>query len=260
MNFLFFGDIVAESGRKAVIRNLSYLKEKYNIDFIIANGENSAHGKGITSKIYHQLIDAGIDVITLGNHSFSKSEIIQKIDQLDSLIRPANILPKDIGKSVCIKEVKGKRIAVVNLLGCSFMQVADDNPLDMFSNMLEDIDADMIFVDLHAEATAEKKLFQFVFQKKVCAIIGTHTHIQTADEEIREGCAYITDVGMCGPMHGIIGRDAQEIIDYIFYHKKSAYKPASGEAILNAVVIQVDDETNQAIGIERIYMKNVNLK
>ena len=198
MRVLFLGDIVAKSGRDAVLAKLDALKEQYQPDFVIANAENSAHGKGITFKIYNQLLLAGVDVITLGNHAFSKIEILNHLPSMNHAVRPANMEPFHIGKSYVIKEVNGKHIAVVNLVGKVFMDVCREDPVITMEKLLKEIDADMIFVDLHAEATAEKMTFANYFAPRVTAVIGTHTHVQTADEQIINGCAYITDAGMCG--------------------------------------------------------------
>ena len=146
---------------------------------------------------HNQLLLAGVDVITLGNHAFSKTEILNHLPSMNSAIRPANMEPFHIGKSYVIKEVHGKRIAVVNLVGKVFMDVCREDPVVTMEKLLKEIDADMIFVDLHAEATAEKMTFANYFAPRVTTVIGTHTHVQTADEQIINGCAYITDAGMC---------------------------------------------------------------
>ena len=215
MNILFLGDVFAKSGRNAVVEHIPLLKAKFNCDLVIVNGENAAHGKGITEKIYHSLMDAGADVITLGNHAFSKSEIRESLGTCTSLVFPKNIEHEGTVPYYVIKEVNGKKIAVVNLLGQVFMDCASASPLEVMEDLLDEIVADIIIVDLHAEATSEKELFLRVFAKDVTAVIGTHTHVQTADEKIYKGCAFISDVGMCGPYDSIIGRDAEEIIGRI---------------------------------------------
>ena len=255
MRVLFLGDIVAKSGRDAVLAKLDALKEQYQPDFVIANAENSAHGKGITFKIYNQLLLAGVDVITLGNHAFSKTEILNHLPSMNSAIRPANMEPFHIGKSYVIKEVNGKRIAVVNLVGKVFMDVCREDPVVTMEKLLKEIDADMIFVDLHAEATAEKMTFANYFAPRVTTVIGTHTHVQTADEQIINGCAYITDAGMCGVYASILGRDTEEVIARSIYNESTRYTPAQGPAVISGVVIDINEKTNRANRIERIQIR-----
>lgn len=255
INILFLGDITAQSGREAVIKQLPVLKKEYAADFVIANGENAAHGKGITSHIYKQLKDAGIDVITLGNHAFSKREVIASFSECKDMIRPLNMEPLDIGKAYIIKEVKGKKIAVLNVLGAAFMNVALENPVPVIERLLKNIKANIYILDIHAETTSEKKLCAYYFNDKFSAIIGTHTHVQTADEQIIDGCAFISDVGMCGCFESIIGRDKNEVIDNLVYGKKTRYVPAKGPAILCGVLIRIDEKTNRAISIERIQIR-----
>lgn len=252
MVILFLGDVTARSGRDAVKRRLPSLRQETRADFVIVNGENAAHGKGITSGIYQSLKEAGADVITLGNHAFSKREILNRIDECPDLIRPANIEPMDTGASWLIREVKGKRIAVVNLLGSVFMDAASADPFETMDAILDEIKADLILVDFHAEATSEKELFWHVFRKRVTAVIGTHTHVQTADEQIAEGCAYISDAGMCGPFDSILGRDITEVKERMFGSGITKYRPSEAEAVISGVVIETDDDTNQAIRITRI--------
>ncbi|MBR4455843.1 MAG: YmdB family metallophosphoesterase [Solobacterium sp.] len=250
MNILFLGDVVARTGRTAVIRRLNGLKQENQISFTVINGENSAHGKGITSSIYHELINAGADVITLGNHAFSKSEILLKLTECPWLVRPANLLP-DAGNSYVIRECQGKRIAVVNVLGSVFMENAAGESYPAMEKLLKEIRADMILVDLHAEATGEKELFWHLFRDRVTAVIGTHTHVQTADERVEHGCAYISDAGMCGPFDSILGRDSSELIARR-YGNITRYTPASSPAVISGVIIEIDDSTNRAVGIRRI--------
>lgn len=257
MRILFLGDVFAKSGRNAVVERLPLLKADYNCDFVIVNGENAAHGKGITKKIYQSLMDAGADVVTLGNHAFSKSEIKESIETCASLVFPKNIEHEGNVPSYIIKEVKGKKVAVTNILGQVFMDCATTSPLEAMEDLLDEIDADIIIVDLHAEATSEKELFLRVYAHEVTAVIGTHTHVQTADEKIFEGCAFISDVGMCGPYDSVIGRDAEEIIRKIIKNEKTHFTPGDGEAIICGCVIDIDDETNRATNIIRIQERPV---
>ncbi|MBQ6451568.1 MAG: TIGR00282 family metallophosphoesterase [Solobacterium sp.] len=252
MKILFLGDIVGKSGRSAVSARLLSLRTELQADLVIVNGENAAHGKGITTKIYRELKTAGADVITLGNHAFSKGEIKAQLDQCPDMIRPANMEPEDIGISWIVKEVCGKRVAVVNLLGSIFMDAATESPFAAMDRILPGIDADIIFVDLHAEATSEKEIFLHVYKDIVTAVIGTHTHVQTADEQIRDGCAYLSDAGMCGSFVSILGRDIDEVLQRTLNNQKTHFMPSEGPAILCGCLIETDDDTNRAVRITRI--------
>ena len=247
------GDVVAKCGRDAISTRLGQLKAEYHCDFVIVNGENAAHGKGITTKIYNSLMQSGADVITLGNHAFSKSEIKDKFDLCPRLVRPYNMEVDEDCRSYVIVEACGKRIAVTNVIGQIFMgELPTESPFSAMENLLDEIDADIIIVDLHGEATSEKELFLRVFSQDLTAVIGTHTHVQTADEKIYNGCAFISDVGMCGPYNSVIGRDAEEVIRRLVRNEDTHFTPAEGDAILCGCVITIDDETNRAIAIERI--------
>lgn len=260
MNILFLGDIVGESGRKVVKDNLSNLKLQYQIDLVIANGENAAHGKGITAKIYRQLRDYGIDVITMGNHTFSNDNIYRFIDDVNHLVRPANMDPIEVGQNVVVVEVKGKKIAVCNFLGEVFMYNSNQSPFDAFENILNEVNADIYVVDLHGEATSEKIAFTYNFAHKASVIVGTHTHVQTADERIVYGCAAITDLGMCGAYTSVLGRDVEEILTRFTSNQKTKYTIANGEGILCGVVVEIDDNTNRAKKIQRIQIRPENIE
>lgn len=252
MNILFIGDIVGASGRQIVVDHLSTLKDEYDVDFIIANGENSAHGKGITKKIYNQLKNAGVDCITMGNHTFAKSEIYDFYEECEDLLVPANIEPLDFGNYYKIYEVKGKSICVVNLYGEAFMNRVGGSPYPYMDEILETTQCDYYFVDFHAESTSEKMLFANVYQDSVDCVVGTHTHVQTADERMIGSCAYITDVGMCGAYDSVIGRDVEELYKRVILNEKTHFKVALGEAFLNAVLVKVDPVTMQSESITRL--------
>ena len=255
MNILFIGDIVGKVGRNAVCDLLSDLKNKYSIDFTICNGENSAHGKGITSKIYNQLIESGIDAITMGNHTYSKKEIIDHIKDLDRLIVPSNIKNK-VGNGYRVFNINNKKICVINLLGKDLMGEYMDSPYEELKKILISLpkDIDIKLLDFHAESTAEKRIFFELFKKDINIFIGTHTHIQTADEDIINGSAYISDVGMCGPYLSIIGRDINESIEKYVYNTKTQYTVSENDAIVCGCVIKVDDN-NKIESIERIQIR-----
>lgn len=257
MKILFIGDIVSSSGRNIINRYLKNIKNKYEIDFVIANGENSAHGKGITEKIYLELLSYGIDVITLGNHFLLATESLNVLDRSERLVRPLNIHSSIPGSGSRVFDVKGYKVRVTNLLGKVFINdLNPSNPFDAIDVVLESSDELIHFVDLHAEATAEKLSIGWYLDGKVSAVVGTHTHVPTADERILpNGTAYLTDVGMTGPYDGIIGTRRDLVI-----HKQRTGLPTKfdiqeGEAQLCACVIDIDEETGKSRSIFRI---NIN--
>lgn len=254
MRILFIGDIVGRPGRDIVFASLDKLKKDYHIDFTIANGENSAHGKGITSKIYHQFIDAGIDCITMGNHSFSKSEIIESLDSMDRLIVPHNHI-KQVGVSARVFDIDGFKLCVCNILGEVFMTEVTCSPYVAMNDILPKYPNASFLVDLHAEATSEKILFAHYYKDKVIATLGTHTHVQTADERLIGNEAYISDVGMCGAYDSIIGRDIDEMINNRIKAANTRFTVASGAAQLCACVVDIDTEEKKAVSITRIQIR-----
>lgn len=253
MKILFLGDVVGRPGRNAVQQHLSSLQKQHNIDFTIVNGENAAHGKGITKRIFNNFMEWGVDVITLGNHAYSKDDVKHVIDE-DRLVRPMNLDPNDKGKGFRTFEIKGKKVLVANVMGEVFMYRVTDSPYDM-AEVLKKEKADIKIIDFHAEATAEKLTFLHRYKNDFTAILGTHTHVQTADEDIFNGCAYISDVGMCGPYESIIGRDIEEVFARMIYDEKTHYTVSKSDPIVSGVVIEIDDETNRAVSIERIQIK-----
>lgn len=254
MNILFIGDIVGKIGRNSVCDLLNDIKKQYSIDFTIANAENSAHGKGITKSIYDQLINAGIDAITMGNHTYSKKEIFDFVDYADKLIVPYNFVDRK-GKGYRFFNINNKKICIINLLGKDLMGNYMTDPYDSMKEILsKKEDSDIILLDFHAESTAEKRIFFELFKKDINVFIGTHTHIQTADEDIIDGSAYITDVGMCGSYNSIIGRDINESIDMYVNHTKTHYKVAEGNPIFCGCVVNISDH-NVVKSIKRILIK-----
>ena len=252
MRILFIGDIVGSSGRQVVADHLSSIKKEYDIDLIIANGENAAHGKGITKRIYNFLKNQGIDIITMGNHTFAKREIYDFYDECEDLLVPANMEPLDFGNYSKAVDVNGKDICVINLYGEAFMNHVADKPYPYMDYVLDNIDADYYFVDFHAESTSEKMFFANLYKDKIDAVVGTHTHVQTADERFIGQVAYITDAGMCGAYDSIIGRDFVELRENLMEDKKTYFEVATGDSFLNGVIITVDDKTMKSIDIMRI--------
>lgn len=256
MKILFVGDVVGAVGRKMVFEHVPQIKKEHNIDLVICNAENAAHGKGITKKIYNQLINNGVDIITMGNHTFSKKNLEDVIDEMDKMVRPANMYPLEYGKGVRVFEYFDKKIAVINLIGETFMVNVSESAFSKMDQILSEVEADIYIVDLHAEATSEKIAFTYEYASKCSIIVGTHTHVQTADERIVDNhCAAISDLGMCGPIHSVIGRDVEEILKRFKYHENTRFTIAEGKGIFCGCIIELDDQTNQAISIERIQIK-----
>ena len=256
MKILAVGDIVGESGVRKLKELLPNIKKEENIDFVITNGENSAGGMGITEKNLKDILDAGTDVITMGNHTWGKKEIFKFINH-PKLLRPANY-PKGIpGKGMGIYETDGKKIAVMNLIGRVDINILTENPFLLAKDMIEQIKnkVDMIFIDFHAEATAEKIAMARYLDGTITALFGTHTHVQTADEQILpNGTGYITDLGMTGPKNSVIGMDIQASIKRFETTLPEKYKLAEGNCILNAVIFDIDENTNKVKLIKRINM------
>lgn len=258
MKILFIGDIVGKSGRDIVSSLLYDLKKDNDIDLVIANGENSAHGKGITYKIYNQLLSFGIDYITMGNHTYSKNEINNYIDDMDRLIVPYNHLKRTSDNYYKIISCKGINICLTNILGKVLMGESSMDPYIAFKQVLDETsnnDIDFYFVDIHAETTAEKRLFLEYFKDYTKIVVGTHTHVQTADEDIIHDCAFISDVGMCGSYESIIGRDIDETITSHIEKQKTNYKIAEGDGLFCGVIIEVDENKKIPVGIKRIQIR-----
>ena len=254
MRILAVGDIVGENGLKKLRNELSKLKKEQNIDFVIVNGENVAGGMGITHKLFNQILEAGADVVTLGNHTWSKKDIFNFIDD-EKILRPANYPGNVPGNGFNIYNCKKKKIAVISLLGRTNMGILSENPFleaDKIINKIKN-EVDIIIVDFHAEASAEKVAMKYYLDGRVNVIFGTHTHVQTADEEItNDGTAYITDIGMTGPKDSIIGMDKQASIKRFVTTLPEKYKLAEGECKLNSCLFELDDETCRTNKVMRI--------
>lgn len=255
ITILFIGDIFGKSGRRVVEALVQDLIHKHNVDCVIANGENAAGGAGITPKIADQLLAAGIDVLTSGNHVWQKKEIYDYIHRERRLIRPLNFAPEAPGQGSCMIQIPaGKSVAVINLVGRTFMDgfSCPFRAADQEISRLQE-QADVIIVDFHAEATAEKQALGWYLDGKVSAVIGTHTHVQTADERILpQGTAYITDVGMTGPMDSVIGVKKELAIQKFLSYMPVRFESSLLNPQLNGVVIKVDTEKRVAIEITRI--------
>lgn len=257
MNILAIGDIVGEIGVKKIVKELPKLKEKYDIDFCIINGENSAGGLGITKKIFDSLINAGADVITMGNHTWGKKDIFSFIDD-KRIVRPANYTKGLPGNDYSIVNKNNKRIAVINLIGRTSMGILSENPFIVANDIYNKLknQADIFVLDFHAEATAEKIAMGYYMDGKYTIVYGTHTHVQTADEQMLEkGTAYITDIGMTGPKKSVIGMDVGVSFKRFVTSLPERYKLADSEAMINGCVFKINDETNRTEEIIRINTK-----
>lgn len=257
MKILAVGDIVGESGVRKLKEVLPKIKKEESIDFVITNGENSAGGMGITDRIYREMLDIGVQAITMGNHTWGKKDIFKFIDE-PQILRPANYPKGVVGKGLGIYECKGKKIAVMNFIGRVDINILSENPFIMAKEMVAEIkeQVDIIIIDFHAEATAEKIAMGRYLDGKITALFGTHTHVQTADEQILpEGTAYITDIGMTGPKDSVIGMDIHASIKRFETTLPEKYKLAEGECIFNGVIFEIDDNTNKVTEIKRIYIK-----
>lgn len=257
MKILAVGDIVGENGLNKLRDLLPTIIEKENIDFTIVNAENTSGGMGLTDKDFNVLQKMKIDAITMGNHTWGKKDIFAFIDN-PKIMRPANYSKGVPGKGYNIYECKGKKIAVMNLIGRTDMSILSENPFTVADELVNKLskEADIIILDFHAEATAEKIAMKNYLDGRVNIIFGTHTHVQTADEEITEkGTGYITDLGMTGPKKSVIGMDVSASIKRFLTSLPERYKLADGPAILNGCVFEIDDDTCKTIEVYRINYK-----
>lgn len=251
MQILFVGDVVGRPGRTAVKHLLPQIKEKYKIDLTIINGENLSHGKGISESSIQEMEAAGVDFFTSGNHIWSKKNIIEYLDKKGSkLIRPHNYPPGVPGTGAKVFKTKdGHHVLIINLQGTIFMPQTLNSPFHVADQILAEHKErfDAIIVDFHAEATSEKIAFKEYLDGRVTAILGTHTHIPTADAEVTaKGTAYITDVGMVGKKDSIIGIDKENIINRFLTQMPAKHEISEGAAVFNAVLIDVDEKTSEA--------------
>jgi len=250
---LFIGDVVGRTGRKVVKSLLPSLKREFDLDFIIANVENAAGGAGITEASVLEMRGAGVNVLTGGNHTWDKKEVLKFIDQYEWLLRPANYPPGTPGRGWGIFESRnGHRIAVINLMGRLFTSMLDC-PFRKMEEILSLSNVPVKIVDFHAETTAEKQAFGYFVDGKVTAVVGTHTHVQTADERVLpRGTAYITDVGMTGGLEGVIGIKKELAVERFLKQLPVRFEPSKEKPGLEGALIEIDPIGGQAIRIERI--------
>ncbi|MDR7076249.1 metallophosphoesterase (TIGR00282 family) [Neobacillus niacini] len=261
MNLLFIGDVVGSPGRDMVKEYVPKIKEKYRPNFTIINGENAAGGRGITEKIYREFLGAGAQAITLGNHAWDNKEIFDFIDSAKNLVRPANFPEGTPGKGLVFFKVNDIEVAVINLQGRTFMPPLDC-PFQKADELVELAQerTPFIFVDFHAEATSEKQAMGWYLDGKVSAVVGTHTHVQTADSRVLpNGTGYLTDVGMTGPYDGILGMEREAVITKFLTSLPVRFEvPKSGRSQLSGVYMELDRKTGKCKKMERILINEDN--
>ena len=255
---LSVGDVVGEPGLERIRRSLRYLKRKTGADFVIVNGEN-ASGTGITPQQAEDILDAGADVITLGNHSFNRREIVTYLDDCPQILRPANYAPQTPGRGFGIFDSKCGPVAVIDLIGRCGMDYGPDNPFLLVDKILKEVDTRLIFVEIHAEATSEKLAMGHMLDGRVSAVWGTHTHVPTADAGVLpKGTGYVTDLGMTGPKHSILGIRPQQSIAKFRGDLTSRYQWADGLTKLEAVLFTIDSATGLCRSAERVDLTDEN--
>ena len=261
MKFLVVGDIVGNSGMQMLRENLKRIKTEENIDFCIVNGENATGGRGIKEKELKEIYKLGADVVTMGNHLYYRKEAVPLYKSEPKLLIPANITNLE-GHGFVFVEKNNKKICVINLLGKVYLNELSsdyfDDPFKTITKVMQKVKEqhpDYIFLDFHAEASAEKIAMGMYLKNDVTCVFGTHTHVQTADEKIlKPGMAYITDVGMTGPMDSVIGLKKEIALHRFLTGEKTKYECSENKGMLNAIVVTTDDTTNKAVEIKRINM------
>lgn len=254
MRIMLTGDVVGRPGRRAFREYTPRLRSEKGIDVVIVNGENAAGGKGLTRRALDELYSGGADIVTSGNHIWDKKDVLEFIDREPFLIRPANYPEGTPGKGSCIYPFKAKNIGVLNLSGRTFMPPMDC-PFQKAEGILREMtpDCDILLLDFHAETTSEKMAMGWYLDGRVNAVVGTHTHIQTADERLLpRGTAYLTDLGMVGPWNSVLGVDADRIIYKFTTGMPVRFELAEGPCVYSAAIVEIDDRTNRTSGIERI--------
>ena len=254
MKIMFVGDVVGRNGRRAFRKYTPQLREEKGIDVVVVNGENSAAGKGFTRKSLDELYQGGADIVTSGNHVWDKKDVLEFIDQEPFLIRPANYPGDAPGKGWCCYPFKAKNIGVMNLSGRAFMPPLDD-PFQQVEELLRAMarECDLIFLDFHAETTSEKIAMGWYLDGRVNGVVGTHTHVQTADAcLLPQGTGYITDLGMTGPRCSVLGVETEKILYRLQTCRPVRFEGADGPSAYEAVIMTIDDAANRTVGIERV--------
>ena len=255
MNILAIGDVVGSIGCRFLRQHLPHLKKLKGIDLVIANGENSADGNGLTPASVQFLLDSGVDVITSGNHSFRRKESYELYDSCETLLRPAKFPSSAPGKGLCIVDMGRTQIGIINLMGVVYMENMD-SPFDTVDRLLTNGVPTITLVDFHAEATGEKRSFAYYLDGRVSAAFGTHTHVQTADECILpNGTGYLSDLGMTGPINSVLGVKPELVIQKMRTKMPVRFDLADGPCQMGCAMFQIDEKTGKTISIERIQIQ-----
>jgi 2',3'-cyclic-nucleotide 2'-phosphodiesterase len=260
MNVLMLGDVVARPGRVAVLERIQDLRERFEIDLVVMNAENVAGGFSITQRLADELFANGIDVMTSGNHIFDKSEVIPYIERQPRLLRPANYPPGTPGNGIWTGEIRDTRVSVINLMGRVFMPPCDD-PFRVADQLIASLDSEVKvrLVDMHAEATSEKVAMGRYLDGRVSAVVGSHTHVQTADEAIMPGgTGYLSDIGMTGSFSGVIGMDTRDVLARFTTATAKRAEHSSGDVRICAVLLTVDKVTGRTEKISRLMVNHTS--
>ncbi|MBK8915131.1 MAG: TIGR00282 family metallophosphoesterase [Phycisphaerales bacterium] len=256
MRILMIGDVVGRPGRHACSQIIPRLIREAQVDFVVANAENAAGGSGITAAMFRKMLNYGVDVCTLGDHVYKRREIVPTLESSDRIVRPANLPPTAAGREWTIVEARnGVRVAVLTLLGRLFIQMRADCAFLAANRLLQQLppDVKVVLVDHHAEASSEKIAMGWHLDGRVTAVVGTHTHVQTADERVLpKGAAYITDLGMTGPHDSVLGRNKDAVLSALLTTMPVPFDVATGDVALNGVMIECDPETGRSTSISRV--------
>jgi len=253
LKILFIGDVVGSPGRKIVSQTLPRLIPRWGLDLVVCNAENAAGGSGLTLRCYEELSEAGVDVMTMGDHVYRKDEIFQIFDRTGEVLRPANYPPGAPGVGHCLVSAGGEEVLVMNLMGRLFMHDLDDPFRAADAILAQHPDTRFVLCDMHAEATSEKVSMGWYLDGRVSAVVGTHTHVPTADQRVLPGgTAYCTDVGMVGPRDGVIGMDKDGVLRRFLTGVPQTWRMASGTVTFNSVLITIDRLSGRATSIQRI--------
>lgn len=257
MKILFIGDVVGNAGCNALLNELPGIRREYGADLTIVNGENSDENNGISKRSAKDIFSSGADVITTGNHAFKRKSILEEFEHNERLIRPANYGDAAAGRGFCEIDCGAYSIAVINLVGTAFM-TPSDNPFKCADELLKQISSRVIIVDFHAEATSEKQAMSWYLAGRVSAVIGTHTHVQTADERIIDGTGCISDAGMTGPLNSVLGVKKEIIIDKFANYIQRPHIVADGECCISGVCLDIDVKSGKCTSIGRVYKSNIH--
>ena len=254
MKVLIVGDVFSKLGRASFQKNVKKIKEQEQVDFIIVNGENTSHGRGMNKNHYKWYMEQGVDVITLGNHAFHNKDILEYIGDAENIVRPYNFSEDSPGKGYVTMHCKGLKITVFQVIGKVFMNSEHGNPFKAAKKILENVERDIYICDFHGEATSEKIAFALAFDGKIQIVFGTHTHVQTNDARILEnGTAYITDVGMTGALDGVIGVKKEIIISRYLNEVAERFSPENtGKTQFNAILVEIDENSKKPANIDII--------